>query len=153
MKENPLWHVLSVVLLLLVVPAVLAADGAEESDETPGPQRPLAFGDFGKTDLVCEAAGGCGGGPGGGGGSGGGGGGGCTPNWVIISSQAVGGFAVQSFSPPGCDYYGVTSYTWHDTNGCGDPDYQTCSISFHTFRSDGACCVYYWCGGNTCGYI
>jgi len=79
-------------------------------------------------------------------------GGGCTPYWVISSSQASGGFAVQSFFPPGCDYYGVTKFTWHDNNQCGDPDYQTCAITFHTFRSDYACCVYYWCGGDTCGF-
>lgn len=76
----------------------------------------------------------------------------CTPNWVVISSQPIGGFAQQSFFPPGCDYYGVSRLTWHDTSQCGDPDYQTCSITFHTFRSDGACCVYYWCGGDTCGF-
>ena len=74
----------------------------------------------------------------------------CTSNWVITSSTASGGFAVQSFFPSGCDYYGVTRYTSHDLNGC-KPDKVSCSITFHTFRSDLQCCLYYWCGGDTCG--
>jgi hypothetical protein len=74
----------------------------------------------------------------------------CTSNWVTTTT-AIGGFAVQSFFPNGCDYYGVSSITRHDTNGC-QADQVSCGITFHTFRSDGACCTYYWCGGNTCGY-
>lgn len=74
----------------------------------------------------------------------------CTSNWVTTST-AIGGFAVQSFFPAGCDYYGVSRITKHDTNNC-QPDQVYCQITFHTFRSDYACCVYYWCGGDTCGY-
>jgi hypothetical protein len=75
----------------------------------------------------------------------------CTSNWVTTSTAAIGGFAVQSFFPAGCDYYGVSQITRHDTNNC-QPDQVSCLITFHTFRSDLACCQYYWCGGNTCGY-
>jgi hypothetical protein len=74
----------------------------------------------------------------------------CTSNWVTTST-AIGGFAVQSYSPLGCDYYGVSQITKHDTNNC-QPDQVSCQITFHEFRSDYACCQRYWCGGNTCGY-
>ncbi|MES1240772.1 MAG: hypothetical protein ABUT39_04055 [Acidobacteriota bacterium] len=75
----------------------------------------------------------------------------CTPNWVTTSSTPIGGFAVQSLIPYGCDYYGVSSITQHDQQGC-EADRQLCEITFHTFRSDSFCCSHYWCGGNTCGW-
>ncbi len=70
----------------------------------------------------------------------------CTSNWVTTSSTPVGGFSRQSFAPPGCDYYGVYRITQHDTNNC-KPDRVYCQSTFIAFRSDYACCTYYWCGG------
>jgi hypothetical protein len=71
----------------------------------------------------------------------------CTSNWVTTST-AIGGFAVQTFNPSGCDYYGVSRITKHDTNGCS-PDQVSCQITFSAHRSDSLCCSYYWCGGTT----
>ena len=76
----------------------------------------------------------------------------CSPNWVVTSSQPIGGFAVYDYYGIGtCDYYGVYLLTWHDANNCGDPDYQACANLEHYHRDDHLCCSFWYCGGNTCG--